>query len=90
MLLSERTGQAIEACYDAALAPELWPAALQRLGESLGAESCTFATGHAVDDPLHMPRSEGHEAFAELWIRNEPHAPDPHGSRRPCDRVRDR
>jgi DNA-binding CsgD family transcriptional regulator len=25
-----------------------------------------------------MPISTGHEEFAELWLRNEPHAPDPH------------
>jgi len=78
MLLSERTGRAIEACYDAVLAPDRWPWALQLLGESLGAESCTFATGNTVEDPFRMPRSDGHEDFAQLWLLNQPHAPDPH------------
>jgi DNA-binding CsgD family transcriptional regulator len=90
MLLSERTRQAVEACYDAALMPTLWPVALQRLGESLGADSCTFSSCNAVDDPIQMPRSEGHEAFAEIWIENEPHAPDPHIARNPTDKVRGR
>jgi len=76
--LSEDTERAIEACYDAALQPDRWPVALQLLGESLGADSCTFSTGDRLSDPFRMPRSEGHEAFAERWIAYEAHAPDPH------------
>ncbi|SDB20437.1 helix-turn-helix transcriptional regulator [Bauldia litoralis] len=78
MHLSEQTQRAIESCYDAILAPGRLPVALQILGESLGAESCTFATWDAVGDPHRMPRSDGHEDFAQLWIQNEPHAQDPH------------
>lgn len=78
MTLSEQTERAIEACYDAALQPDRWPVALQLLGETLGASSCTFSTGDRLCDPFRMPRSEGHEAFAERWIACEPHAPDPH------------
>jgi DNA-binding CsgD family transcriptional regulator len=78
MHLSERSYQAIEACYDAAFAPERWPAALQLLAESVGAHSCTFATCDPVTDPIRMPRSEGHEDFAQLWLSNDAHAPDPH------------
>lgn len=78
MTLSDETERAIEACYDAALQPDRWPVALQLLGESLGASSCTFSTGDRLSDPFRMPRSEGHEAFAERWIAYEPHAPDPH------------
>lgn len=78
MTLSDETERAIEACYDAALQPERWPAALQLLGESLGADSCTFSTGDRLCDPFRMPRSEAHEAFAERWIAFEAHAPDPH------------
>ena len=88
--LSERTRQAIEACYDAALVPASWPSALQRLGESLGAESCTFASRNAVGDPLSMPRSDGHEDFAQIWLENEAHAPDPHIARNPTSKVRGR
>jgi DNA-binding CsgD family transcriptional regulator len=79
--LSEKTERAIEACYDAALATERWPAALQLLGESLAAQSCTFAAGRPLEDPFTMPRSNGHEDFAQLWLRNEPDAPDPHAAR---------
>ena len=76
MPLSERTERALESCYDAVYAPERWSYALQSLGESLGAESCTF---YFPDDPsASVPVSSGHEEFAELWLRNEPHAPDPH------------
>jgi DNA-binding CsgD family transcriptional regulator len=78
MLLSQRTERAIEACFDAAIATERWPSALQLLGESLGAESSTFATRNHAEDPFRMPRSDGHEDFAQLWLRNDPHAPDPH------------
>ena len=78
MALSEETERAIEACYDAALQPGRWPVALQLLGESLGADSCTFSTGDRLSDPFRMPRSDGHEAFAERWIAHEAHAPDPH------------
>ena len=42
MPLSERTERALEACYDAILAPTRWSSALQSLGESFGAASCTF------------------------------------------------
>lgn len=79
MLLSDQTGHAIEACYDAILDPLRWPSALQLLGESLGADSCTFASCDPVGD-WRVPRSEGHEAFAQLWLRNQPHFPDPHDS----------
>lgn len=78
MRLSPATLDAIAACYDAAIEPGLWPSALQRLGESFGAQSCTFGTWDAARDPVRMPRSEGHEAFAQLWMANHGHAPDPH------------
>ncbi len=70
MTLSPTTMRAIEACYDAAVDPTLWPSALQLLGESFGAQSCTFGTWDGAADPFRMPRSAGHEQFAELWINN--------------------
>jgi DNA-binding CsgD family transcriptional regulator len=78
MPLSERTERALEACYDAVLAPVRWPQALQLLGESLGAESCTFYALKSQQLPVKVPISSGHADFAELWLRNEDHAPDPH------------
>jgi DNA-binding CsgD family transcriptional regulator len=81
VLLSSATTQAIAACYDAAVEPDLWPTALQRLGESLGAQSCTLGTWDPPEDPFRMPRSEAHEAFAALWLSHEAHAPDPHFDR---------
>ncbi len=88
MLLSDRTSRGVEACYDAVLAPDRWSAALQLLGESLGAESCTFAPSNGVDGPFRIPRSDGHEDFAQLWLKNEPHAPDPHNGLRRLTRGR--
>jgi DNA-binding CsgD family transcriptional regulator len=79
MGLSERTERALEICLDAVVAPALWPRALQSLGESLGAASCTFCSQELQQlSSRVMPISEEHGAFAELWMRNEEFAPDPH------------
>lgn len=79
MALSERTERALEACIDAVVAPASWSHALQLLAESLGAESCTFCS-HELQQlsSLVMPISTGHEEFADLWLRNQDNAPDPH------------
>ena len=79
MTLSERTERALEACIDAVVAPASWPHALQLLAESLGAQSCTFCS-HELQQlsSLVMPISSGHEEFADLWLRNQDNAPDPH------------
>ena len=76
MPLSERTERALEACYDAILAPARWSAAMQSLAESYGAASCTFTDHQNLSAPV--PMSEGHAAFADRWTRNQAHAPDPH------------
>ena len=78
MPLSERTERALEACYDAILAPTRWSSALQSLGESFGAASCTFFEHDRENSPAPVPMSVGHEAFFDLWARNQAHAPDPH------------
>jgi DNA-binding CsgD family transcriptional regulator/PAS domain-containing protein len=76
MPLSERTERALQDCYDAVLAAERWPQALQLIAESAGASSCTFCF---PDDPsVSVPISTEHGEFAELWLRNQPHIPDPH------------
>jgi DNA-binding CsgD family transcriptional regulator len=77
MPLTPRTERALEACYDALLAPALWSSSLQRLAESLGGVSCLFYE-HDRDSSAPRPMSTEHEAFSDLWNRNEPHAPDPH------------
>jgi DNA-binding CsgD family transcriptional regulator len=78
MPLTERTERALEACHDAILAPARWPSALQSLGESFGAASCTFYEHDRENSPVPVPMSVGHEAFFDLWVRNQAHAPDPH------------
>jgi DNA-binding CsgD family transcriptional regulator len=77
MPLTERTERALEACHDAILAPTQWSSALQLLCESFGAASCTLFE-HDRENPAPAPMSVGHEAFADLWGRNQAHAPDPH------------
>ena len=44
--------QAINACYDAVLAPETWPAALDRLAQAVDAVGATF---YPVFDPARLP-----------------------------------
>src|SRR5580693_6055237 len=78
MPLSERTERALEACYDAILAPTRWSSALQSLAESFGAASCVLFDHDRKDSAAFVPMSLGHEAFADLWARNQVHAPDPH------------
>jgi DNA-binding CsgD family transcriptional regulator len=78
MPLSERTEQALEACYDAILDPMRWSSALQPLAESFGAASCVLFDHNRKDSAALVPMSVGHEAFADLWARNQAHAPDPH------------
>ena len=77
MPLSERTERALEACYDAILAPTQWSSALQFLGESFGAASCTLFE-HDRENPAPVPISVGHELYFARWVRNQAHAPDPH------------
>jgi hypothetical protein len=76
MPLTPRTERALEACYDAILAPSRWSTALQLLAESLGGVSCTFYE-HDRDSPASLPISTEHEAFNDLWARNQAHAPGP-------------
>jgi PAS domain-containing protein len=78
MPLSEGTERALEACYDAILAPTRWSSALQSLAESFGASSCVLFDHNRKDSAALVPMSEGHEAYADLWARNQAHAPDPH------------
>ena len=78
MPLTGRTERALEACHDAILAPTRWPSALQLVGESFGAASCTFYEHDRENSPAPVPMSVGHEAFFDLWVRNQGHAPDPH------------
>jgi DNA-binding CsgD family transcriptional regulator len=85
VVLTERTERAIEACYDATLAPALWPVALQRLGESVGGLSCNLYCHTPRHSPAKVPMSSAHEQFAELWSRNQEFAPMPHIRR--CARL---
>ena len=78
MPLSEGTERALEACYDAILAPTRWPSALQSMAESFGAASCTLYEHDRENSPAPVPMSVEHEAYSARWDRNQAHAPDPH------------
>jgi hypothetical protein len=78
MPLSERTERGLEACYDAVLSPQRWGPALQLLAESVGAASCTLYEHDVENWPDRLPMSTAHEAFDDLWTRNQTSAPDPH------------
>jgi DNA-binding CsgD family transcriptional regulator len=79
MRLPQATEDALGSCLEAVADPAGWGSALQRLGESTGAESCTFFSSELKQlSSLVMPVSTGHEVFADMWVRNEPHVPDPH------------
>jgi len=85
MALTETTERALEACYDATLAAELWPEALQLLVESVGALSGSFHCHAPQPATIRLPRSSAHQAYSELWTRNQEFAPDPHINR--CGRL---
>jgi DNA-binding CsgD family transcriptional regulator len=48
------------------------------LAESLGAASCTLYEHDRENSPAPVPMSSGHVEYADLWERNQAHAPDPH------------
>ena len=82
MRLSESTERALEACQDAVLAPELWPAALQSLSDSFGASSTVLLP---VDSrTTRAPMSAEHFEFDALWHRNQGHAPCIFTRKAPC------
>ena len=75
----EEIERALDACYDAILAPEGWPQALHALAGSIGAAGCRFRgrTGeHAILDLPASPRLG--EFLAEFardgWWRDDPRA----------------
>ena len=80
---------AIEACYDAALEPARWPAALQQLADFLDAASCVIRTTDDThpfrfdqrNQPAATPDSTEHLEFTALWLERIDSAPDPHAER---------
>ena len=85
VVLTERTERAIEACYDASLTPALWPDALQRLAELVGALSGSLYCHTRRQSPVKLPHSTAHEGFLENLLRNQDFAPMPHIQR--CGRL---
>ena len=70
MGLTSETQRAIEGCYDAVTAPELWAGALDGLAYSLGAKSCQILPHDYSERPFGLVRSSGMWPWHELWQRN--------------------
>lgn len=75
----EEIERALEVCYDAILAPEIWPDAMHRLAKSVGAAGCRFRVRTGERAVLQLPASPALGAFlAEFardgWWRNDPRA----------------
>jgi hypothetical protein len=77
MPLSERTERALKACYDASPRRDGRRPCNPWLNRSARPVArCSTTTWKLVRAPV--PMSAGHEDFADLWARNQAHAPDPH------------
>lgn len=73
MELTQEVERAIDLCYDAALAPELWTYALDRLAWSLGAEACMALPFEPKQRPMRpaLPASSSEMSrFHDAWTRN--------------------
>jgi len=81
MQINERTERALEACYDAILAPERWGAALDGLAHALGAAGCLFHPHSPTT--LRFPLSAGLAELGEMWSRDEVNEIEVHSKRAP-------
>ena len=70
MLKPERINRAIEACYDAVLAPETLPDALHGLARSLDAVCMMFYARDARDQFLRLPASPDFRDFLAEFVRD--------------------
>lgn len=70
MALSADTERAIELCYDAITAPQLWTAALDNLAHSVGAHACQILPHEISQRPFGVVRSSRAWRIHERWQRN--------------------
>ena len=84
MQVSRQILQAFDLCFDAVIGLTEWPAALQELGRSLGADSCVLMPCTQDFTSRHRLQIESteHAGFTELWLaRLEDPLDDPHSLR---------
>ena len=86
--LDQRT-HALEACYDAIVAPEMWPDALHRFARTLDAVGCTIFPHGAQEERLTLPASPDYRAFLKEFIGGGWSRSD-HRARRAWPRARGR
>ena len=65
----DKIERALDACYDALVAPETWPDALDSLARSLDAVGCMFR-GLTANGILDLPTSPGLSHFMEEYVRD--------------------
>jgi hypothetical protein len=65
----EKIERALDACYDAIVAPETWPDALHALARSVDAVGCRFR-GRNVPPTRELPMSPGVCEFAAEFVRD--------------------
>src|SRR5215207_10003863 len=70
MNTQERIDRAIDAGYDAVLAPETWPDALHELARSVDAVCCGFYPRDAGEVRLRFPASHDYRNFLQEFIRD--------------------
>jgi len=68
--LSPETERAVELCYDAIAAPQLWTGALDNLAHSLGAQACQILPHVISQRSIGVVRSTRAWRINELWQRN--------------------
>ena len=71
MGLSPETERALDMCYDAIAAPQLWTEALDNLAHSLGAYACQILPNVISQRPFGVVRSTGGLRIEEQWLRNQ-------------------
>jgi DNA-binding CsgD family transcriptional regulator len=68
VLQEEQISHAIDACYDAVVDPERWPAALHMLAGSMGSACCMFYPQFPDETVLRMPASPVFSQFLEAFV----------------------
>ena len=76
MGLSPEIERALDMCYDAIAAPQLWMGALDNLAHSMGAHACQILPHVISQRSIGEVRSTGAWRIEELWLRNQDWATD--------------
>jgi DNA-binding CsgD family transcriptional regulator len=69
--LSPETERALDMCYDAIAAPQLWTEALDNLAHSMDAYACQILPNVISQRSFGAVRSTGGWRIEEMWLRNQ-------------------